>query len=209
MTEITKTIPTHNPADIDSLDGMNNFLADKMSMNIQKVIPGIVQSYNPTTNRAVIKPAITGVASLGQKVSKSPLSDIPVLNLSGGGITLYFPIKTGDTGWLIACDRNISLFKQNLTESAPNDIRKHKYEDSFFIPDKINNIGVTDPTAFVISGGTTSISLKSGAIGITAATTAVTGNLTVSTGASGTFRSADNKTVTVVSGIITKIQQGT
>lgn len=209
MTEITKTIPTHNPADINTLDGMNNFLADKMSMNIQKVIPGIVQSYNRLTNRAVVKPAITGVASQGQKVSKEALTDVPVLNLSGGGITLSFPIKTGDTGWLIACDRNISIFKQNLTESAPNDIRKHKYEDSFFIPDKINNIGVTDPTAFIITDGTSSISLKTGAIDITAATTAVKGNLTVSTGASGTFRSADNKTVTVVSGIITKIQQGT
>lgn len=209
MTEITKTIPTHNPADINTLDGMNNFLADKMSMNIQKVIPGIVQSYNRLTNRAVVKPAITGVASQGQKVSKEALTDVPVLNLSGGGITLSFPIKTGDTGWLIACDRNISIFKQNLTESAPNDIRKHKYEDSFFIPDKINNIGVTDPTAFIITDGTTSISLSNNAISLTATTTSVEGNLTVTTGATGNFKSADNKTVTVVSGIITKIQQGT
>lgn len=205
MTEITKTIPTHNPADINTLDGMNNFLADKMSMNIQKVIPGIVQSYDSIKNRAVVKPAITGIASLGQKVPKDELLDIPVLNLSGGGITLSFPIKPGDTGWLIACDRNISIFKQNLEESAPNDIRKHKFEDSFFIPDKINNIGVSNPNAFIISDGTTSISLSTGAVGITATETTVTGTLTVTTGATGTFRSSDNKTITVKNGIVTGI----
>jgi hypothetical protein len=136
--EITKTIPSHNPADETTLDGLNNVLIDKISMGIQNVIPAIVQSYDKATNRAIVKPAITGVASQGQKISKEPYIDIPVLNLSGGGFIISFPIKQGDTGWLVACDRNISIFKQNLTESAPNDYRKHKFEDGFFIPDKIN-----------------------------------------------------------------------
>lgn len=213
MTEITKTIPSFNPADCNTLDGMNNVLVDKIGMAIQKVIPGIVQSYDRTTNRAVIKPAITGVASQGQKIPKENLENIPVLNLCGGGIMLSFPINAGDTGWLIACDRNISIFKQNLTESAPNDYRKHKFEDAFFIPDKINTLGITDPTAFVIKSDTVSFTLNPltgftmvGATEITGATN-ITGALTVSTGASGTFKSADNpsQTITVTSGIITGI----
>ena len=203
--EITKTIPAHNPADENTLDGLNNVLIDKISIGIQNVIPAIVQSYDKATNRAVVKPAITGVASQGQKVPKEPYIDIPVLNISGGGFVISFPIKAGDTGWLIACDRNISIFKQNLEESAPNDIRKHKFEDSFFIPDKINNIGVSNPNAFIISDGTTSISLSTGAVGITATETTVTGTLTVTTGATGTFRSSDNKTITVKNGIVTGI----
>ena len=217
--EITKTLPSNNPADTDTLDGLNNFFADKISQNIKKVIPGIVQSYNRNTNRAVIKPAITGVATQGQKVSKEPLSNIPVLTLGGGGIGLSFPVKAGDTGWLIAADRNISIFKQNLAESAPNDFRKHQYEDSFFIPDKINDINITDADTFYIQTltGATSFNLKenlmnliSQVINLTGATTitgdtSVVGNLTVSTGATGTFVSADSKTITVVKGIITGI----
>ena len=160
----------------------------------------------------MVKPAITGVASQGQKVPKEPYIDIPVLNISGGGFVISFPIKTGDTGWLIACDRNISIFKQNLEESAPNDYRKHKFEDGFFIPDKINNTPLTNTNSLLIqdSTGNISIELTSTGVnikGITAITgnTSVVGNLTVSTGATDTFTTADSKTVTVVNGIVTKI----
>ncbi len=192
--EITKTIPSHNPADVDTLDGLNNTLIDKISMGIQKVIPAIVQSYDKTTNRAVVKSAITGIASQGQKVPHEALIDIPVLKPSGGGITMAFPINQGDTGWLIACDRNISLFKQNLTESAPNDYRKHKFEDSFFIPDSINGQGVdvftikSESQTFTVGDEITATTIK------------------VGNGATGNIVDSNGKTLaTVENGIITGI----
>lgn len=191
--EITKTIPSHNPADENTLDGLNNVLIDKISMGIQCVMPAIIQSYDKTTNRAVVKPAITGVASQGQKVSKEPYIDIPVLKLSGGGIFVSFPIKQGDTGWLVACDRNISIFKQNLEESAPNDYRKHKFEDSFFIPDSINGQGTDD---FTIKSESQALSIGE-EINVT--------TIKVGNGASGTFTSQDNQTITVENGIVTSI----
>ena len=204
--EITKTIPLHNPADENTLDGLNNVLIDKISMGIQNVIPAIVQSYDKATNRAIVKPAITGVASQGQKISKEPYIDIPVLNLSGGGFIISFPIKQGDTGWLVACDRNISIFKQNLTESAPNDYRKHKFEDGFFIPDKINNTPSSNTNSLLIqnSTGTIQLELTDTGLNITG-DTSIVGNLTVSTGETGSFVSKDDKTVTVTNGIITGI----
>ena len=224
--DITKTIPSNNPADSNTLDGLNNTLIDKIFLNLKKVCPGIIQSYDRQTNRAVVKPAITGIASQGQKVPKENLVNIPVLNLSGGGVVLSFPIKQGDTGWLIAADRNISIFKQNLVESAPNDYRKHCFEDSFFIPDKINDLNILDNDSFIIQtiDGETSSSLKENllnliatAINLTGATTitgdtsitgttAITGSLTVSSAADGTFATSDNKKVTVVKGIVTKIE---
>lgn len=192
--EITKTIPSHNPADVNTLDGLNNTLIDKISMGIQKIIPGIVQSYDAATNRAVVKPAITGVASQGQKVPHEALIDIPVMKLTGGGTMLAFPIKKGDTGWLVACDRNISIFKQNLEESAPNDYRKHKYEDSFFIPDSINGAGVE---VFTIKSETQTLT-----VGETInASTMVVGN-----GATGNIIDSQGKTLAKVeAGIITAI----
>lgn len=206
--EITNTIPSYNPADTNTLDGLNNFLQDKIFFNLEKVLPGIVESYDRATNRATIKPAITGIASQGQKVSKNPLVNIPVFCLSGGGITMSFPLKKGDKGWLVANDRNISIFKQNLEESAPNDFRKHKFEDAVFFPDKINNIAISeaDTDAFVIQNadGTKKIALSDSGIDLTG-DTAITGYLTVSTGATGTFVSQDNKTITVKDGIITGI----
>lgn len=190
--EITKTIPAHNPADENTLDGLNNVLTDKIAMHIQNVMPGIVQSYNTATNRAVIKPAITGVASQGQKVPKEVLYDIPVLRLSGGGSFISFPIEKGNTGWLIACDRNISIFKQSLEESAPNDYRKHKFEDSFFIPDSINGAGTNDLT----------IDAKDNNLAL-----ATTANLKINgtSGITGTYTVTNGTKITVTKGIITSI----
>ena len=192
MTDITKTIPSYNPADVNTMDGLNNILMNKMGMNIDCAIPGIVQSYNKATNRATVKPAITGVASQGQKVSKEALLNIPVVKLGGNGTTLAFPIKQGDTGWLIACDRNISIFKQNLKESAPNDYRKHKFEDAFFIPDSINGAGVDNLT---IDAGTTSLDLKTSQ------------NLTINgtAGLDGTYTITNGTQIEVTKGIITNI----
>ena len=192
MTEITKTIPSHNPADVNTLSGLNNVFLNKIMMNIDCVIPGIVQSYDKATNRAVIKPAITGVASLGQKVSKEPYINIPVLQLSGGGSGISFPIEQGNTGWLVACDRNISIFKQNLTESAPNDYRKHKFEDAFFIPDSINNQGVDNLT---IDSGSNDLDIKT------------SGELKINdiAGLNGIYTVSNGTTITVTKGIITGI----
>lgn len=182
MEEITKTIPAYNPADVSTLDGLNNALQNKILMNMEKVLPGIVQSYDRNTNRATIQPAITGIASQGQKISREPLINIPVFCMAGGGIVLSFPIKQGDTGWLIASDRNISIFKQSLEESAPNDFRKHTFQDAFFLPDKINDISVSndDDGAVVIQtlDGGTKFSLKDGSITLTGDTT-INGDLTV------------------------------
>ena len=189
MTDITQTIPAREPADTDSLEGLCRLIKDITLMDMEKVLPGIVQSYDRNTNRAVIQPAISAVASRGQKIQRPQLINIPVFSMSGGGIVMSFPIQAGDTGWIIAADRDISIFKQNLAESSPNTYRKHQYTDAFFLPDKINDINISedDAGAVVIStlDGSTKLTLKSGEIKLTGNTiiagdTTITGTLTVS-----------------------------
>lgn len=190
-TQITQTISSENPADNDTLEGLNDFLQDKMYLHLEKIIPGIVISYDKVTNRAVIKPAITGMASEGTKVPKDEITNIPVLQL--GGI-FKFPVSAGMTGWLIACDRDISIFKTVLSETAPNTSRKHKYQDSFFIPDSIN-AGVSDE---VTIDAQTDINFKTGS-----------GTLKINdtAGVSGSFESRDMKLIKITNGIITSISR--
>lgn len=220
-TEITQSISSENPADNGTLEGLNDFLQDKMYLHLEKVIPGIVQSYDKATNRATIKPAITGIATQGAKVPKDVLNNIPVLQLGGGDVTMTFPIKAGMTGWLIASDRDISIFKSIKSETAPNTPRKHKYQDSFFIPDAINATGSDD---FQIKAENSSFNLGKNSISeetqnhtITADSLQLNVPATTSTGTitatnlnataaySGTFKTEDIHTVTVVNGIITAI----
>lgn len=206
-TEITKTTPAYNPADANTLDGLNNLLQEKIFLNLQKVLPGIVQTYNRVKNRAVIKPAITGVASRGQKIPKEALIDIPVFSMSGGGIIMSFPVKAGDKGWLVANDRNISIFKQNLEESAPNDYRKHCFNDAFFLPDKINDLQISeeDEGAIVImtEDGSTKFTLKQGKITLTAENIIHNGNTTIN----GTLTTTN--TITAPEAVINGIAQST
>lgn len=197
MTEYAKTLPEHNPADVDSLEGLLNFLGDKISMGIDCCIPGVITAYDVATRRATIKPQITGVASLGQKISKEAYTNIPVYMPGCSTFEIIYPVSVGASGWLIACDRNISIFKQNKEESAPNDYRKHCFEDGFFLIDSINGIGSTDLVLKTVS----EILTISDITGITAT------NFKALNGATGTFKSADSpqKTITVVNGIITSI----
>lgn len=176
------TIPNNNPAEINSLDGLNEILQENILFNLQKVMPGIVVSYDRNTNRAVIQPAIMGVDSQGGKVGKETLINIPVFSMSGGGIVLSFPVKEGDKGWLIANDRDISIFKQNLEISAPNTYRKHVFNDAFFLPDKINDLNITpeDDGAFVIqSENGTKITLKNDLITLNSENVVINGNTSI------------------------------
>lgn len=191
-TEITQSISSENPADNGTLEGLNDFLQDKMYLHLEKVIPGIVESYDNATNTATIKPAITGVATQGAKVPKDVLTNIPVVQL--GGI-IKFPVAAGMTGWLIACDRDISIFKKIKQETAPNTPRKHKYQDSFFIPDSINAT-VTENELTIDATGM-DINLKIG--------TGKDLKISGTTGESGSFTSYDGKSITVTNGIITAI----
>lgn len=146
-------IPGFNPADIGNLDGLLNYFEDQLNMNLECCLPAIVESYDRSTNSAVVQPAISAVASSGQKIPRDRLFSIPVLTLSGGGFFISFPVRKGDTGWLVASDRDISIFKQNLEETAPNTYHKHKFVDSVFIPDKIKKFTITeaDKDGLVIS----------------------------------------------------------
>lgn len=183
MTDITQTLPTHNISEESSLEGLCRLIKNITLMDIEKVLPAVVLSYDRLLNRAVVRPAISGIAARGQKIPKLPLVDIPVLSLHGGGIFLSFPIKEGDKGWLVACDRDISIFKQNLQDSSPNSYRKHCFNDAFFIPDKINTINVSedDKGAVVIStvSGSTKFALSETGIKLTG-NTVINGNVKVS-----------------------------
>ena len=167
-------IPSYNPADAGSESGKQDFLFDKLLGKIEKIAPAQIIFYDRQTNRATVQILNQSITSEGGKITRQPLKDIPVLNLYGGGFVLSFPIKENDIGWICAADRNISLFKQTLKMFAPATYEKHKYKDSFFIPNQINGFTYSsdDADAVLLTAidGSTKISIKSGQVTITADT---------------------------------------
>ena len=65
-----------------------------------------------------------------------------VMAMCGGKFVINFPLEKGDTGWLITADRDISLFREQRKVINANTNRIHSIEDSFFIPDRVNDFKV-------------------------------------------------------------------
>lgn len=168
------------------LGAMNSaFRGEKI--NTDNCLPAIVQEYDRVNNVATVQILIQWVDVNDGLHSRMPMAGINVLSLGGGGFHINFPIKPGDLGWIFATDRDISLFKQSLSESRPNTGRLHKFEDGWFAPDVLRKytINEADSAAMVIqsTNGLTRIAISEGMVKITAPTsTTVDSPLTTFTG---------------------------
>lgn len=135
-------VPSRNPAGDDSLTGLLKFVFKKFLQNTETSLPATVIAYSPSENRAQLQPAIVQITTGGAQVPRGQLASVPVLQLGGSAAVHYDPVGPGCKGWIIACDRDISLFKKTYKQSAPNTLRLHSFSDSWFVPDTMLN-GVT------------------------------------------------------------------
>lgn len=135
MTQQSKySPPSRNPAQNDSLTGLLQLVLAKFLQNTDDMLPAEVIAYDAATNTAQVQPIIDMVTTSAQAIPRSQIPSVPVMQISGGGFLLRFPVNPGDLGWIKANDRDISLFKQSFAESVPNTQRKHTFEDGLFIP---------------------------------------------------------------------------
>jgi phage baseplate assembly protein gpV len=165
--------PSRNPAGNDTLTGLLNFILIKSLQNTDGCLPAEVIAYDPASNRAQVQPRIVQVTTGNEQVPRAQVASVPVARWGAGGFLIYFPVKTGDKGWLIANDRDISIYKQSGGQSAPNTNRLHSFEDGWFLPDTaIGAATLADSGKCCIQSqdGTTSITLGGGVITLTSPT---------------------------------------
>lgn len=146
------------------------FNADALRTN--KLIPARILQYNRTTNVATVQPLVMLVDVNDNARTRNQIASAPVLSLGGGGFTVNFPLKDGNLGWILAADKDISTFLENLAPAPPNTMRKHRFEDSWFVPDVFRKyvINAEDDANMVITSvdGTTRVSIGEGVVNITA-----------------------------------------
>lgn len=218
--------PNYNPANKNSLSGVIEEVLKNFGLQLENCMPAIVKSYDRANNIVSVQPAINIITTENESFSRDIIK-LPVFSFGGGGIVIQSPLVEGNTGWIIAGDRDISLFKQSLSVSNPNTFRTHKLSFGFFIPDKVKGISVSDSDCMVIQtlDGSTAITLKdgeikiktsgnltaeannatitaSGNVSITSPTTNITGNLVVS----GTITGSDCLAGTI--SLLTHIHSG-
>lgn len=156
--------PSLDPADNNSLAGSIRFAFSKLIQDINGMLPAQVISYDRVTNRVQVQLLITLITTDGSQVPRPQIASLPVLLLGGGGYFLSFPLNTGDLGWVIANDRDISNFLQTYAQSPPNTNRISKFADGLFIPDIMRGYTLADTAdgAAVLQNlnGTVSIALS-------------------------------------------------
>lgn len=201
---------------------MHSFSDSFNSIKVGKIVA--VNTSNQTVDVQILhKRVMDGISTKRELREYPPLLQVPFVVLGGGGSSLTFPIAKGDNCLLLFCDFEIDRWWTSGEAQPSNYERRHDISDAFAL------IGVHSMVD-LIQGYNQYVQLKySGTsnivvgqtIDITNEQTNVSGKLDVanditgqakataelhdSRGISGSFTTADSKTVTVVDGIITSI----
>jgi phage baseplate assembly protein gpV len=114
-------------------------LIDQALAHTWVAAPGIVQSFNASDCTAAVQVAIMWQAKdkTGTWKNQCPAPIIPkalVLFPGNSDFQFTFPLKAGDEGLLVFCDRCIDAWWQQGGVQGQYDTRKHDATDGVFIP---------------------------------------------------------------------------
>jgi Phage protein Gp138 N-terminal domain len=185
--------PDIDPANNDTLAGSMRFAFFKLLQGVNGVLPAQVLTVSDDRTRVTVQPLIAVVSTTGAQIQRPRIENVPVATWGGGDLFLSFPLVPGNLGWIIANDRDISLFLQTYNATAPNTGRIKNFADAVFVPDIMTGytINSDDVNNAVLSNKDGSIRISIGANGVqvTAPTVTingaehVTGTITGDTGA--------------------------
>ena len=97
-------------------------------------MPGIVESYDAETQRAVVKGALRVVTTKKEEIEREAIHNVPVMFPSGGGFSMTFPLEQGDPVLLLYSQRGLTNWKKTLGVAAPDTIGFFSEKDAFAIP---------------------------------------------------------------------------
>lgn len=120
--------------------GGEGYAIRKMINASESCIPAIVEEVK--NGMALVRVAIRIPARLQSNPNNISYIDnasywLPVMAIGCTLGMVVFPVAKGDTGWIIAGDRNTEIFKKTKKVSDPNTMERHRYAQGVFIPDFI------------------------------------------------------------------------
>jgi hypothetical protein len=185
MAENLQSLPNFNPANLEGLTGIIREVLAEFARGFECCLPAVVVSYDRTKHEAVVRPAVNMVISGGEQIERAPVA-VTVWRFMCGGFLVDLPISAGDTGWLVAADRDTSNVKASGGIAKPNTYETHKYTAGFFIPDKFGSLSLAGEDAgsmvFQNAAGTEKISIGNSSTRIASANLTITCPLTTFVG---------------------------
>jgi hypothetical protein len=130
---------------------------------IHTALPGVVQSYDSSTQIAKVAPGVKKILVNGDEVELPVCTEVPVIMPGSGDAIIHFPIKKGDPVLLVFCQRAIDEFLLSGKISKPSKKRKHDLTDSVAIPGLLtfNNQGLAyNNEDLIVKKGSSKIVIK-------------------------------------------------
>lgn len=142
-----------------TLSGAIEHLIEHVRQNIESCLPAQFVKYDDRDKGlAVVSPLVKFPYVSGNKTvwKERPQFTVRILRVKSGGFWFEMPLKKGDTGWIIAADRDTSFAisrNANVDESKNtkengggpqeySNFNKLKYSFGFFLPDGYCNLKV-------------------------------------------------------------------
>lgn len=144
-----------------------NMAIKKAIKEMQTCIPAIVKEVKGR-DKVVVSPAVQQTSADWETLRWADIL-LPIYTPTGGKGIFSLPVSAGDTGWIIAGDMDPSLFMQDPTKPARQNVfDRHAYQYGFFLPCKMKDFGIdqNDDGGIVIKNGDTKIVIKENEIKI-------------------------------------------
>lgn len=199
-----------------------NFSGSLNTIKVGKVVA--VNTSNQTVDVQILHKRLTPDVVKRRELREYPvLLQVPFIVLGGGNSCLTFPISVGDNCLLLFCDFEIDRWWESGEAQPSNYQRRHDISDAFAIigvhsmVDLLqgysqyvqlkysNNSSIIVGESIDIDNEQTNVSGKLDVADDITGQAKATAELHSTHGATGSFTSADSKTITVVDGIITGI----
>ena len=152
-----------------------------------------------------VRPLVHQMGGNRTAVPHGVIYKIPYMRLQGGTNAIIIDPQVGDIGMCGFCSRDSSTVVATRKAALPASLRKYNWADGLYIGGFLNGT----PTQYIrfsangISIVTPELAVTQSAVVDGSLTT--TGNVSVGTGATGSFVSLSGQVVTVVNGIIINI----
>lgn len=128
--------------------------AEEMRKDLHTCLPGIVQSFDPATQTAVVVPAIKRIFVEQGAMDLPPCVDVPVHFPAGGSFVLTFPVAAGDECILVFGERSIDSWWDRGGQQEPGEHRFHDLSDAFAL------VGVSSRPRFLSDVSTSATELR-------------------------------------------------
>ncbi len=119
-------------SDNKRVESIKNIVGSAMN-KINTSVAGTIVSYNPNTNRAIVKPSGQVIFEDSRKLPYPEIHNVPLVFPAsmGGTCGVTFPINSGDGCLIVFSQDNMDDF---LSKSKSDDTRKFQLTDAIAIP---------------------------------------------------------------------------